>query len=172
MNKIFLIGYMGSGKSTIAKLLAKKMGIDSFDSDDLIAKEAGMTVSEIFRQQGEIHFRKLEHKMLQTIIASPEVMIVSLGGGTPCYANNHELLNGNGVISIYLKGAIATLSERLSKSKTSRPLIAALDENEFEEFIAKHLFDRSYYYNQATYKVTIDGKTATEIMEEIVGLLT
>ena len=102
MNKIFLIGYMGSGKSTIARLLAEKTGINSFDLDQLIEKNAGMTVSEIFQQQGEIHFRKLEHEMLKSIIAWSETIIVSLGGGTPCYANNHELLNGDGVISIYL----------------------------------------------------------------------
>ena len=171
MSKIFLIGYMGSGKSTIARLLAEKTGVSSFDSDNLIEKKTGMSVPEIFQQKGEIYFRKLEHEMLKTIIASPEPMIVSLGGGTPCYANNHELLNGEGVISVYLKGSIATLSERLSKSKTKRPLIDGLAENELGEFIAKHLFDRSYYYNKATYKVNIDGKSAADIVEEIAALL-
>ncbi|MGK4567463.1 shikimate kinase [Flavobacterium sp. 3HN19-14] len=151
--------------------MAESTGLNSVDLDHLIEKKAGMTVPEIFQCKGEIHFRKLEHEMLKAVAASQDDAIVSLGGGTPCYANNHELLNGNGIISIYLKGSVATLCERLSKSKTKRPLIAGLSENELGKFIAKHLFDRSYYYNQATYKINIDGKSLSAIVNEITDLL-
>jgi shikimate kinase len=98
-------------------------------------------------------------------------MVISTGGGTPCYFDNHELLNGENVISIYLKATIDTLYNRLLNGKQKRPLIANLNDNEIKEFIAKHLFDRSFYYNQATYKVNVDAKTIDEIVAEIANLL-
>jgi shikimate kinase len=102
---------------------------------------------------------------------NPDSFVLSLGGGTPCYANNHELLKGENVFSIYLSGSIATLYGRLKNENENRPLIANKSEEEMKEFIAKNLFDRSYYYNQAQYKVTIDEKTVVEIVAEIEMLL-
>ncbi len=98
-------------------------------------------------------------------------MILSLGGGTPCYANNHELLNGDGVVSFYLKASIETLYGRLLSVRDNRPLIAEQEEEEMKEYIAKHLFDRSYYYNQATHIVSVDGKSPEEVSAEIKRIL-
>jgi shikimate kinase len=104
-------------------------------------------------------------------LASSEKQIVGLGGGTPCYANNHELLNGDEVTSIYLKASVDTLFQRLINNKSKRPIIANKSDEELKEFIAKHLFDRNYYYHQAQFKVHVDGKTIDETVEDIKSIL-
>lgn len=171
MRKIILLGYMGCGKSTIAQNLSKITNIPFLDLDVCIEKKANLSIKEIFEQYGEIHFRKLEHEMLVELLQSPENSIIGLGGGTPCYANNHELLKGEDVISVYLKASIETLYGRLVHNKSKRPLIADMNEEEMKEFIAKHLFDRSYYYNHAQYKVSVDDKTVEETVQDILGIL-
>lgn len=171
MKKIVLLGYMGCGKSTIAQNLSKITQIPFLDLDDCIEKRTNLSVSEIFEQHGEIYFRKLEHEMFLELLQSPEQSIIGLGGGTPCYANNHELLKREDVVSVYLKASIDTLYNRLYHNKSKRPLIANKDEAEMREFIAKHLFDRSYYYNQAQHKVIVDAKTVDETVQEIKLLL-
>jgi shikimate kinase len=171
MKKIILLGYMGCGKSTIAKLLAEKVGLPYLDLDEIIEKRENATVKNIFSEKGEIYFRKLEHDIFSDLMKNQDSFVLSLGGGTPCYANNHELLKGENVFSIYLNGSIPNLYERLINEKVNRPLIADKSEGELKEYIAKNLFDRSYYYNQAQFKVLIDGKSAKEITNEIELLL-
>lgn len=171
MEKIILIGYMGSGKSTIAKLLSKSINYEFLDLDEIIEKEQNASVSRIFEQKGEVFFRKLEHQVLKRILLLENNMILSLGGGTPCFANNQELLNQEGITTIYLKTSIDKLYERLRTQKANRPLIATKSEEEMKEFIAKHLFERSFYYNQAKHVVTTDGKTPQETALEIQSLL-
>lgn len=171
MKKIILLGYMGSGKSTIAKSLSENTQIPLFDLDELIEKKAGISVKDIFEQKGEIFFRKLEHQILKELVMSPEQMIISLGGGTPCYAGNHEMLHGENIISIYLKASIDTLFERLHVNKQERPLIADKMDDEMREFIAIHLFERSYFYQKATHSVAVDGKSMAEIVATIEKLL-
>ena len=171
MKKIILLGYMGCGKSTIAQNLSKITNIPFLDLDKCIENKANLSINEIFEQFGEIHFRKLEHKIFVELLRSSENSIIGLGGGTPCYANNHELLKSNDVTSIYLKASIDTLYERLVHNKSKRPLIASMNEEEMKEFIAKHLFDRSYYYNHAQHKVTVDNKTIEETVQDILEIL-
>jgi len=171
MAKIILLGYMGSGKSTIAKSLSEKTQIKLFDLDKIIEDRTNLSIKSIFETKGEVYFRKLEHEIFKELIASDEKSIISLGGGTPCYANNHEMLNGDGIASFYLKGSIETLYERLVSIKENRPLIADQSEEEMKEYIAKHLFDRSFYYNQATHKITIDEKSIEDVVEDILEKL-
>lgn len=171
MQKIILVGYMGVGKTTIAKLLAEKIEFKSLDTDTLIENYTNLSVSEIFKQKGEIYFRKKEHEVFKDVVENDEQLIISTGGGTPCYANNHLLLNGEHIMSIYLKASINCIFERLKNEKSERPLIANESEETLKEFIAKNLFDRSYFYNQATHTVTVDNKTPEEIVEEILKLL-
>ena len=171
MNKIILLGYMGSGKSTIAKLLSEKTKIALFDLDKIIEKRAGLSINQIFEQKGEVFFRKLENQILKELIASDEKMVISLGGGTPCYAGNHEMLNGNGTVSIYLKGSIDTLYDRLVLDKKNRPLLSNQSMESMKEYIAMHLFERSFYYNKASKVVNIDNKTPSEIVLNIEEIL-
>ncbi len=172
MKKIILLGYMGCGKSTIAEKLSSLIEIPFVDLDKSIEMKANSSVSQIFESFGEVYFRKLEHDVFVELLANPEKQIIGLGGGTPCYANNHELLKGEEVVSIYLKASIETLFNRLVHNKTKRPIIAAKNDEELHEFIAKHLFDRSYYYNQAGYTVVVDGKTIDETVADIMSILT
>lgn len=171
MRKIVLLGYMGCGKSTIASRLSKSTNIPYVDLDTIIEERTKLSINKIFEQHGEIHFRKLEHDVFVELLNSPENLIIGLGGGTPCYANNHELLKADNVVSIYLKASIETLFERLVANKSKRPLIADKSEEEMKEFIAKHLFDRSYYYNNAQHKVVVDGKTVEETVADILDIL-
>ena len=171
MRKIILLGYMGCGKSTIANKLSKIIQIPFVDLDKIIEEKTNLTINQIFETQGEVYFRKLEHEVFVELLNSPDNMIIGLGGGTPCYANNHELLQREDVISIYLKASIETLFDRLVTNKSKRPLIADKSEDEMKEFIAKHLFDRSFYYNQAQHKVIVDHKTIDETVADIVEIL-
>ncbi len=171
MKKIILLGYMGSGKSTIANRLSKSTGIPFVDLDKSIEERVNLSINEIFEQKGEIYFRKLEHEIFVELLKAPGNLIISLGGGAPCYSNNHELLNGDHVISIYLKASVDTLFERLASNVSKRPILAAMNEDEMREFIAKHLFDRSFYYNHAQYKVSVDHKTKDQAVEDILEIL-
>jgi shikimate kinase len=171
MRKIILTGYMGSGKSTIARLLSERMEMKWLDLDEIIEKKSGLSIVELFKQKGEIHFRKLEHDFFKTLMTSNESFILSLGGGTPCYANNHELLNGEGIVSIYLKASIDTLYNRILNNENERPLVVGKPKEEMREFIAKHLFDRSFYYNQSTFKVDTNNKIPEQVIPEIENML-
>jgi shikimate kinase len=162
---------MGCGKSTIAEKLSSLIQIPFVDLDKSIETKAEMTISQIFESFGEVYFRKLEHDVFVELLAAPENQIIGLGGGTPCYANNHELLKGEGITSVYLKASVETLFSRLAHNKSKRPIVANKTEDELKEFIAKHLFDRSYYYNQAEYKVSVDHQTIDETVAAIIAIL-
>lgn len=171
MKKIILLGYMGCGKSTIAQNLSKIINIPFLDLDNCIEKKTNLSIKEIFEKHGEIYFRKLEHEIFLELLQSSEDSIIGLGGGTPCYANNHLLLQREDITSIYLKASIETLYNRLVYNKSKRPLIADMNEDEMKEFIAKHLFDRSFYYNHAQHKVVVDNKTVDETVDDILEIL-
>lgn len=170
MKKILLAGYMASGKTTIAHLLAKASGIKAVDLDDVIEKNANKSIVRLFDEEGEIKFRRLEHNALKAILAEKEGCIVALGGGTPCYANNHEFFKQDDVISVYLKAGIPELLRRIRQQDVKRPLLDGLADSELEEFIAKHLFDRSWFYHQAKHVVTVDGKSPEDVVHEIMSL--
>jgi shikimate kinase len=167
-NNIILIGYMGSGKSSVAEILSKKMSLNWYDLDALIENKEEKSVSEIINTKGEIYFRKLERTILTAVINKNEPYILSLGGGTPCYGDNLEYIHKSGATTVYLKADIDTLTKRLFTEKSHRPLIAHLqDKAALNDFIRKHLFERAFYYNQAKTKITTDGKSLEEIADEI-----
>ncbi|CAM1348127.1 shikimate kinase [Tenacibaculum crassostreae] len=170
--KIVLLGYMASGKSTIGSVLAEKMQLPFIDLDAFIEEKEEMSVSDVFKNKGEIYFRKQEHLYLKELLNTEGSFVLSLGGGTPCYAGNMDVLQSfDSVASIYLKTSIATIVSRLLKEKSQRPLVANLKEEELVEFIAKHLFERSYYYNQATYKLIVDNKSIEETVKDLLLIL-
>ncbi|AEW86394.1 shikimate kinase [Flavobacterium columnare] len=171
MSKIVLVGYMGSGKSTIGRALAQRVALEFIDLDDLIVEEEGKTIKEIFETKGEIYFRKLEHIVLKKQLLKKESFVLSLGGGTPCYAGNHLLLQEDNVNSIYLKASVQLLVARLIMEADKRPLVANLNKEEMGEFVAKHLFDRSYYYNSCKKVVSVDNKTVDVICDDLIALL-
>ena len=170
--KIILAGYMGSGKSTIGKELSKIVGIPFYDLDEIIQESEKATIKELFENKGEIYFRKIESLIFRNFVNNNESFILALGGGTPCYSNNFEVLRQEEMQSFYLKGSIDTLTNRLFQQKEHRPLIAALSEEALKEYIRKHIFDRSYYYLQCKQVITIDHKSIGEVNEEIVKKLT
>lgn len=171
VRKIILVGYMGVGKSVIAQKISNHLKIDCCDLDDLIENRLKLTVSEIFKLKGEISFRKAEHEIFREYIKNHETFVMSTGGGTPCYFNNHIYLNEINVVSIYLKASIETIYHRIINEKNKRPLVSSISNDELKEFIGKHLFERNYFYNQAKYKIDVDGKTVEEIATEIVSIL-
>lgn len=158
---------MGSGKSSVGKSLSEISGIKHYDLDNLIEDSAQKSISDIFRSEGEIYFRKIESKMFREILQKEESFILSLGGGTPCYANNYQVLQNEDVISVYLKTPVDTLVRRLRKEKDTRPLIARLSDKELKDYINKHLFDRNFYYHQAQYILNTDDKTPEAAAKEI-----
>lgn len=163
---ISLLGYMGAGKSHISQLLSDILGYSLTDIDKEISRRAKMPVSEIFQRRGELYFRKMERELLEELLATLDKAVLSLGGGTPCYYNNMELINQNSV-SVYLRASVSLLAGRLSRQKEKRPLISHLTDEDLPEFIAKHLFDRNSFYSRARITVDTDGKTPSEIAEEI-----
>ena len=170
---VILIGYMGSGKSSVGRKLSEVLQYDYLDLDDYIQQQEGKTITEIFKNRGEIYFRKVESKYLNELISSKDNTIISLGGGTPCYGTNMEVINNsNDATSIYLKTSIAILSDRLILEKDKRPLISHLeDKDELIGFIGKHLFERSAYYNQSDIIINTDQKSLEEVVEAIVARL-
>ena len=169
--KIILVGYMASGKSTVGKLLSESLHIPFYDLDDLIVTNLNLKISEIFEQKGELFFRKKEREILIEFLNSAENYVLALGGGTPCYYDNFELYQSESIHSIYLKASVSTLLQRLHSQKASRPLVSRLNEEELQEFVAKHLFERSYFYHQVKTVVSIDDKKESEIVLEIVSKL-
>lgn len=167
---IFLIGYMASGKSTVGKHLAKKFDFNYVDLDAHIEEREVMKVQEIFSTKGEIYFRKKEAQYLKELLLESKNQIVALGGGTPCYGNNMELLKSSkDAVSIYLKVSIAELAKRLLSEKNHRPLVSHLNtEAELLEFVGKHMFERQFYYSQSQWTIDATNKSIEEILESIV----
>ena len=166
MYKIILTGYMGSGKTTVGSALAQLLSIPFFDLDEQIEKETERSISEIFETKGAVWFRKKEHILLKELINNHHNFVLSLGGGTPCYANNHLVLKSEGILSFYLKANVSTLVERLSSEVEHRPLLNDLD-TDLASYIGQHLFERVPFYNYAKHTITTERKTTEMIIEEI-----
>ena len=168
---IVLIGYMASGKTSVGQILAKKLSYEFIDLDDFIEEKENATVKELFSSKGEIYFRKVETQYLKELLVSKEQNIVlSLGGGAPCFGNNIDsVLNAKNAVSIYLKGSVSFLANKLINKKSKRPLIAHIETvEEMTEFVGKHLFERMPFYSQAEKHVNIDYKSKQDIVEEII----
>tara|TARA_R110000868_G_scaffold21640_3_gene89710 strand:- start:11990 stop:12505 length:516 start_codon:yes stop_codon:yes gene_type:complete len=170
--KIVLIGYMGSGKSTIGELLSKILNINFIDLDEYIESKLDCSVQEVFKEKGELFFRKMEHKYIQELMDEKKSFVLSTGGGTPCYSNNLDVIKTETPNVFYLKVSIAGLVERLVLEKENRPLIANINNDGLPEFIGKHLFERNNFYLKANHIITCDGKSPEKIVDEIKSRLT
>jgi len=159
--KVFLIGFMGSGKTTIGKKLANYLKYEFIDLDKLIETKAGMSIVNYFEMHGEGAFRELERDILQKT-EFPENVIIATGGGAPCYGDNMEWMNNNGLVA-YLSLSPKALASRLEHSKTDRPLIRHLKGDELIDFISSKLQEREVFYNQAKYVVSASDLTAERL---------
>jgi shikimate kinase len=150
---VFLIGMMGSGKTTLGKELAEKLGYTFLDLDVFIEQKENKTIAEIFATEGQERFRELEHEALQSIISNYKLAIVATGGGTPCFFDNIALMNTSGK-TIFLDMPVENIAQRLSESDLStRPLLAGKTQSELISFLGKTLADRRQFYVQAKYIV-------------------
>ncbi len=170
--KIILVGYMASGKTTIGKLISESLSIPFFDLDFLIEQKLQLNIHEIFEQKGELFFRKQERETFETFLNSTDNYVLALGGGTPCYFDNFSLYQKEDLNSFYLKASLGTLLNRLETQKSTRPIIANFSNEALKEFVAKHLFERNYFYNQVQNVISVDDKNETEIVSEILSKLT
>lgn len=168
---IVLLGYMGCGKSTIGKKLARERQLQFYDLDDVIENQEGQAISKLFETKGELYFRKREAELLRQFISKNDNYILSLGGGTPCYANNMDFLLEQNLQTVYLKAQLKTIIGRLKEEKEQRPLISRFDESELTEFIAKHLFERRFFYEKAEMHFSVDEKGVQQSVLELEQLL-
>lgn len=162
---VFLIGFMGSGKSTTGRKLAGRLGYAFVDTDKVITGEVGMSVNEIFDRLGEEKFREQETRLLKELVKRDRV-VVSTGGGLPCHSNNMDLILQYGR-SVYLRVSPLQLHSRLYSRKHKRPLIRDLSEEELKSFIERTLGEREDYYNRA--EIIVKGISTD--LDELVNLL-
>ncbi|GAB7088602.1 shikimate kinase [Marinifilum fragile] len=149
--RIFLVGYMGSGKSRWGKMIANHYGLRFIDLDTHIEELEGMTIPEIFAKYKEEGFREREKSALQSI-AEIDNLIIATGGGAPCYENNMQEMNSLGD-TLYIEGTPELLRDRITNSKTERPLVKNFTQEELLEYIQNHLNSRKPFYEQAKYKI-------------------
>ena len=175
MTRIILIGYMGAGKTTIGKALSKELGITFYDLDWYIESRMRKTVSEIFAERGEEGFRQIEYNMLHEV-AEFEDVIISCGGGTPCFFDNMDYLNQQGQV-VYLKAEPEVLYKHLLMAKVERPLLKGKSKEELLTFIKEQLEKREPFYTKAHYTLDVSLmdnydkiKISVEKIKELLGL--
>ena len=154
MKRIILIGYMGSGKTTVGKALSKETGMMFYDLDWYIESRMRKTVSQIFAERGEEGFRQIEYNMLHEV-AEFEDVIISCGGGTPCFFDNMDYVNQQGDV-VYLKATPETLYKHLMMAKVERPLLKDKSPEELIAYITEHLKERSPFYEKARYSLDVN----------------
>jgi shikimate kinase len=155
--KVFLVGFMGAGKTTLGKQLAQQLGYTFVDTDQLIEKHLQTSITDYFEKEGEVAFRNIETQILHTL-ATTENTVIATGGGLPCYNNNMAWMNGHG-ITIYIKQPIEELANRLINQKNNRPLIKTVQNHALPAHIKGLLQIREPYYLES--KFVILGHVAT-----------
>ena len=154
MTRIILIGYMGAGKTTVGKALAKALGVTFYDLDWYIETRMHRTVKQIFDEEGEEGFRRIERNMLHEV-AEFENVVLSCGGGTPCFFDNIDYMNQQGPV-VYLKASPEVLYEHLKMGKSVRPLLLNKTPEEVRTFIVEQLAHREQFYSKAKYTFDVD----------------
>lgn len=154
MTRILIIGYMGAGKTTLGKVLAKDLVLPFYDLDWYIESRMMKTVPQLFAERGEDGFRKVEHNMLHEV-AEFEDVVISCGGGTPCFYDNMEYMNAQGD-TVYLKASPEVLYAHLQMGKVERPLLKNKTREEMQAFIKEQLAEREKYYTKARHIFNVD----------------
>lgn len=166
--RIFLIGFMGSGKTHWGKQLAEKLQLSFYDLDEVIVQGEQKTISEIFATDGEEYFRNKEKAMLEKLVDENASMVVSCGGGTPCFFNNIEFMKKYGTV-VWLNTHVNVLMQRLMKERHTRPLLNDISDEDLRHYIMRKLNERRMYYEQAD--VVIDKEDAFSMNDFIQTVL-
>lgn len=170
LNLVF-IGYMGCGKTSVGKLLAKFLGISFYDLDNLIIKIESQSIDEIFIKKGEKNFRLIEHQILKHFFKKQmKSYVLSVGGGTPCYHGNIFMMK-NYAKTFYLKACPNTLFQRLKYEKYNRPIIQKFSDCNLLDFISTHLSKREPFYEKAHEHINIYNKPIIKIVQEIIKII-
>lgn len=159
MAKIFLIGFMGSGKSTVGRQLAAQLQYHFIDLDTLIEQQEKATIAQLFASKGESYFREQEASHLRSVVKHERV-VVATGGGCPCYHDNMDWMNQHGV-TVYLEASVKLLTDRLKKEKDNRPLLQGKSPEALADFIQQKLSERIAYYQAAQISIpaaSLNGK--------------
>jgi len=171
MNTWYLWGYMGSGKSSVGRAVARNLNLEFKDLDNIIIEESGMSISDFIGDRGELAFRKLERQLL--LEHQNFDGIFSCGGGTPCYYDNAEWMVSKGQ-AVYLRASPSWLHHRLASSRTrgiKRPQLTGVADQDLAEFIAKHLFERQHFYQMAQHKIAVDQNSKEQVIENLERLI-
>ena len=161
--RIFLIGFMGSGKSYIGKRLAKSLGVSFIDLDDYLEKKESRSIKKIFEEEGEDYFRRKEEECLLEMDQFENV-IIATGGGAPCFFDNSDWMNKNG-ITVYLKTPLKIIYKRLIEGREKRPLVQSLSDQELKDFIQKKLEARTLYYENV--HIVYERQEGDEAIKEL-----
>lgn len=163
---IFLIGFMGSGKSYWGKQLGQALKVPFFDLDERIEENEGRPITEIFAAEGEEYFRRKESEVLMLLTETHDNFVMATGGGTPCFFNNIDYMNKMGT-TIWINCSVNCLFDRLRDEKTSRPLLKELTEDQMKGYITKKLGDRKIFYQQATEIIYEEEQTLENFLDKI-----
>ena len=166
---VILVGFMGSGKSSIGKVLAERLEVDFIDSDEEISKNEGLSVSEIFDRKGEAYFRQKEREFVLSL-SNVKPAVIAVGGGLPCFEDNLELLKKAGTV-FYLNVSVMTLVKRLQNEKSQRPLLANLEDKELSNFVFDKLIERTAFYRKANHIIPNETGSVDAAVQEISGYL-
>jgi len=164
--RIFLIGFMGAGKTHWGRILSAETGIPYYDLDEVIVQSERKSIATIFQEKGEEYFRVKEQEVLEALVEDHDDVIVATGGGTPCFFNNIDFMRKHGKV-IWLNTAVDMLVERLLKQKASRPVIRNIPDRELRSFIIKKLQDRKMYYEQAHISLHEESITKDSLLKSI-----
>ena len=163
--KIFLIGFMGCGKTHWGKEMSQKLQIPFFDLDSAIEEKEEKSVVDIFAELGEEYFRMLEKDVLYMLTESHESFVMACGGGTPCFFNNIDYMKSRGT-TVWINCSIDCLHSRLVKEKDKRPLVKSIPDDQLKGYIIKKYSDRKIFYQQASVILSEDDVTLEHLIEK------
>jgi len=164
--KIYLLGFMGSGKTYWGRRLSEKLQLPFFDLDEQVETSEGKTINQLFAESGEEYFRLVEKDTLHILTESHDSFVMATGGGTPCYFNNIDYMNRSG-ITVWINTPLELIHERLLKEKDNRPLLKEIGEAQLKGFILKKFSDRKIYYEQAEVIVDEADKNIDHMVDKI-----
>jgi len=164
--RIFLIGFMGCGKTHWGKELSAQLKVPFFDLDQKIEEKEEKSINEVFEEKGEEYFRLLEKEVLHMLVESHDTFVMACGGGTPCFYNNIDYMNQKGT-TVWINCSTNCLVQRLKHEKVKRPLIKDLDDDQLHTFIMKKIGDRRIFYQQAKIILTEDEISVEDIIDRV-----